>query len=55
LKNKLLFGLAALGAVLAGQIPLRDGDTVCVLASGGNVDLARLPEVLALAGQVSWP
>jgi len=43
-------GAAALGAVLAGHIPLRDGDTVCVVASGGNVDLARLPELLALAG-----
>ena len=37
-------GAAALGAILAGRIPLRQGDTVCAVASGGNVDLARLPE-----------
>ncbi len=43
-------GAAALGAVIAGRIPLRDGETVCAVASGGNVDLARLPELLALAG-----
>jgi threonine dehydratase len=43
-------GAAALGAVLAGRIPLADGETVCVIASGGNVDLDRLPELLALAG-----
>ena len=42
-------GAAALGAVLAGRIPLRDGETVAVLASGGNVDLARLPAILDLA------
>lgn len=42
-------GAAALGAVLAGRVPLSDGQTVCVVASGGNVDLARLPELLALA------
>lgn len=42
-------GAAALGAVLAGVVPLRDGDTVCVVASGGNVDLDRLPDILRLA------
>lgn len=42
-------GAAALGALIAGRIPVRDGETVCVVASGGNVDLARLPEILALA------
>ncbi|MGZ3585775.1 MAG: threonine ammonia-lyase [Candidatus Limnocylindrales bacterium] len=45
-------GAAALGAVLEGRIPLRDGETVCVVASGGNVDLARLPDLLAMAGPV---
>jgi threonine dehydratase len=48
-------GAAALGAVICGRIPLRDGDTVCVVGSGGNVDLARLPGILALASDVSWP
>lgn len=43
-------GAAALGALIAGRIPVREGETVCVVASGGNVDLARLPELLALAG-----
>ena len=42
-------GAAALGAVLAGRIDLRDGETVCVVASGGNVDLDRLPSILELA------
>ena len=33
-------GAAALGALLTGRIPVREGETVCVVASGGNVDLA---------------
>ncbi len=40
-------GAAALGAVLSGAVPLHDGEVVCVIASGGNVDLARLPTLLA--------
>ena len=36
-------GAAALAAVLAGQIPVRDGETVVCVASGGNVDLHRMP------------
>jgi len=48
-------GAAALGAVISGRVPLRDGDTVCVVASGGNVDLGRLPSILALAPDVAWP
>ena len=48
-------GAAALGAVISGRIPVRDGDTVCVVGSGGNVDLARLPGILALAEDVAWP
>ena len=43
-------GATALGAVLAGRIPIRDGETVAVVASGGNVDLGRLPAILELAG-----
>lgn len=42
-------GAAALGALLAGRIDLRDGETVCAILSGGNVDVDRLPELLALA------
>jgi threonine dehydratase len=48
-------GAAALGAVLGGLFPLRDGDTVCAVGSGGNVDLERLPGILALAGDICWP
>jgi hypothetical protein len=28
--------------VLFGRIPIRNGERVCVVASGGNVELARL-------------
>lgn len=37
-------GAAALAAVLHGRIPIRDGERVAVVASGGNVDVARLAE-----------
>jgi threonine dehydratase len=43
-------GAAALAAVLAGRIPIRDGDRVAVLASGGNVDVGRLGALLEAAG-----
>jgi threonine dehydratase len=42
-------GAAALAAVLTGAIPLRDGDRVCVVLSGGNVAVERLGELLAAA------
>ena len=42
-------GAAALAAVIYGKVPLRDGDRVCVLLSGGNVDLDRLGQFLAQA------
>ena len=42
-------GAAALGALLAGRIDIRTGETVAVVASGGNVDLSRLPQILELA------
>jgi threonine dehydratase len=42
-------GAAALAAVLAGAVPLREGDRVCVLLSGGNVAVDRLGELLAAA------
>lgn len=44
-------GAAALAALLEGLIPVRDGETVCVIASGGNVDLDRLAELFALADE----
>ena len=42
-------GAAALAAVLFGLVPLSDGDRVCVVASGGNVEISRLGELLAAA------
>jgi threonine dehydratase len=42
-------GAAALAAVLHRRIPIRDGDRVAVVASGGNLDLARAGEFLAIA------
>lgn len=43
-------GAAALAAALAGVIPLRDGERVAVVLSGGNVEVGRLGELLAAAG-----
>jgi threonine dehydratase len=43
-------GAAALGAVLAGLVPIRDGDRVAVVLSGGNVEVGRIGELLAGAG-----
>jgi threonine dehydratase len=43
-------GAAALAAVLAGRIPVRDGERVCVIASGGNVAIERLGELISSAG-----
>jgi threonine dehydratase len=39
-------GAAALAAVITGRIPIRDGERVCVIASGGNVERSRLGEFL---------
>lgn len=43
-------GAAALAAVLAGLVPIKDGDRVAVVLSGGNVEVDRLGELLAAAG-----
>ena len=40
-------GAAALGTVLAGMIPIREGERVAVVLSGGNVEVGRLGELLA--------
>ena len=42
-------GAAALAAVLLGRIPVRDGERVVVVGSGGNLDLARVGEFLERA------
>jgi threonine dehydratase len=45
-------GSAALGAVLAGRVPIRPGERVAVVLSGGNVEVGRLGELLAAAGSL---
>jgi threonine dehydratase len=42
-------GAAGVAALLGGAIPVRAGERVCVVLSGGNVDMARLGELLAQA------
>jgi threonine dehydratase len=42
-------GAAGLAAVLHGRIPIRDGERVVVVGSGGNLDVARLGELIAAA------
>jgi len=46
-------GAAALAATLAGRVRIRDGERVAVVLSGGNVEVARLGELLA--GAVTLP
>jgi threonine dehydratase len=46
-------GAAALAAVLAGRVPLRDGERVAVLLSGGNVEVSRLGELIDAGGLVA--
>jgi threonine dehydratase len=48
-------GAAALAAVLFGKIPIRDGERVCVVFSGGNVEMGRLGELLAGAAPLEIP
>jgi threonine dehydratase len=45
-------GAAALAAVLAGRVPLQDGEQVAVVLSGGNVEVTRIGELLAAAGSL---
>jgi threonine dehydratase len=42
-------GAAALAAVLFGRVPIADGERVCVVASGGNVEVGALGALLASA------
>ncbi len=48
-------GAAAVAAVLFGKVPIRDGERVCVLLSGGNVEAGRLGELLAGAAPLDVP
>lgn len=43
-------GAAALAALLAGRVDIRDGERVGVLLSGGNVEVSRLGDLMAAAG-----
>jgi len=45
-------GSAALGATLAGRIPIRDGERVAVVLSGGNVEVSRLGELIEGAAEI---
>jgi threonine dehydratase len=45
-------GAAALAAVLAGRIPIREEERVAVVLSGGNVEVARLGPLLQAAGSL---
>jgi threonine dehydratase len=42
-------GAAALAAMLTGRIPIRHGDRVAVVLSGGNVEVTRLGELIERA------
>jgi threonine dehydratase len=42
-------GAAAMAAVLFNRVPIEAGERVCVVASGGNVDMGRIGELLAEA------
>ena len=40
-------GAAALASLLAGRVPIREGERVAVVLSGGNVEVDRIGELLA--------
>jgi threonine dehydratase len=48
-------GAASLAAVLTGRIPIRAGERVCVILSGGNVDVTRLGDYIAAAAPLQVP
>ena len=48
-------GATALAAVLTGEIPIRQGERVCVILSGGNVAVDRLGELLEMATPLTAP
>ena len=48
-------GAAALAAVLVGRIPIRHGERVCVIGSGGNVAVDRLGAQLEMAAPLAVP
>ena len=40
-------GAAATGALLTGSVPVKRGETIVSIVSGGNVDLSRLAQIFA--------
>ncbi|HSO30679.1 MAG TPA: threonine/serine dehydratase [Candidatus Sulfomarinibacteraceae bacterium] len=46
-------GAAALAAVLTGRIPIRDGERVAAVMSGGNVEVTRLGELIDRAAPLA--
>jgi threonine dehydratase len=48
-------GAAGLAALLTGRIPVREGERVCVILSGGNVDVGRLGQLLEQAAPIPVP
>ena len=46
-------GAAALAATMAGRIPIRDGERVAVVLSGGNVEVTRLGELIGRAATLA--
>ena len=40
-------GAAATGALIGGKIPVRPGERVVSIVSGGNVDLTRMSQIFA--------
>jgi threonine dehydratase len=42
-------GAAGLAAVLYGHVPIEPGETVCVVASGGNVEIGRIGQLIEAA------
>jgi threonine dehydratase len=48
-------GAAALAALLYGRVPLRTGDRVAAILCGGNVDLARLTDLISGAAPLGIP
>ena len=45
---------APLAAVMSGRIPIADGERVCIVTSGGNVNIGRLGEYLAAASPLIY-
>jgi len=47
-------GAAALAAVLFGRVPIASGERVCVVASGGNIEISRLGDLIAAAAPLAF-